>query len=131
MARVIGIGGVFLHCRDAAATQAWYARVLGLSPNDYGGFHFMHGESAAAFGQAARTIVTMFGRDTDYFEPSTQPFMLNLMVDDLDGILARARAQGVVEVQARQDYDYGRFAWVMDPDGRKLELWEPPGGKAG
>jgi predicted enzyme related to lactoylglutathione lyase len=52
--------------------------------------------------------------------------MLNLMVDDLDGVLARVAEAGVEEVQERQDYDYGRFAWIMDPDGRKLELWEPP-----
>jgi predicted enzyme related to lactoylglutathione lyase len=52
--------------------------------------------------------------------------MLNLMVDDLDGVLARAAAEGVEEVQPRQDYEYGRFGWIMDPDGRKLELWEPP-----
>lgn len=127
MARVIGIGGVFLQCADVEATKAWYARVLGMEPNDFGGFHFMHGDSARAFGDGARTIFGLFGRDMDYFEPSTLPFMLNLMVDDLDGILDRVRAEGVEQVQQRQDYEYGRFAWVMDPDGRKLELWEPPG----
>jgi predicted enzyme related to lactoylglutathione lyase len=126
MAKVIGLGGVFLHCADVEATKAWYARVLGMEPNDFGGFHFMHGDSAAAFGDGARTIYGIFGADTDYFEPSHLPFMLNLMVDDLDGILARVAAEGVEEVQERQDYDYGRFAWIMDPDGRKLELWEPP-----
>jgi UDP-N-acetylmuramoylalanine--D-glutamate ligase len=126
MARVIGIGGVFLHCVDVDATRDWYARVLGMEPNDFGGFHFMHGDSAAAFGDGARTIYGIFAAGTDYFEPSHLPFMLNLMVDDLDGVLARVAEAGVEEVQERQDLDYGRFAWIMDPDGRKLELWEPP-----
>lgn len=126
MAKVIGIGGVFLHCADVEATKDWYARVLGMEPNDMGGFHFMHGESAEAFGEGARTIYGIFPAGSDYFEPSTLPFMLNLMVDDLDGVLARAAEAGVEEVQDRQDYEYGRFAWVMDPDGRKLELWQPP-----
>ena len=126
MAKVIGLGGVFLHCADVEATKDWYSRVLGMEPNDFGGFHFMHGESAAAFGDGARTIYGIFAADTDYFEPSTLPFMLNLMVDDLDGVLARAADAGVDQVQDRQDYEYGRFAWIMDPDGRKLELWQPP-----
>jgi len=128
MAKVIGIGGVFLHCRDAEATKTWYARVLGLEPDDTGGFHFLHGDSDASFGEGARTIFATFPADTDYFAPSALPFMLNLMVDDLDGVLARAAGEGVEQVQPRQDYEYGRFAWVMDPDGRKLELWEPPAG---
>ncbi|MGP1355733.1 VOC family protein [Roseicyclus sp.] len=127
MAKVIGVGGVFLACRDADATKAWYVRVLGLEVNDFGGFHFTHSHSAEAFGEGARTIFAPFG-SAEYFAPSTLPFMLNLMVDDLDGILARAAAEGVEEVQPRQDYEYGRFGWIMDPDGRKLELWEPPRG---
>jgi catechol 2,3-dioxygenase-like lactoylglutathione lyase family enzyme len=125
MARVLGIGGVFLSCPDAEATKAWYARVLGLEVNEHGGFHFQHGESASAFGDGARTIFAPFG-SADYFAPSTLPFMLNLIVDDLDAILARAAAEGVEEVQSREAHDYGRFGWIMDPDGRKPELWEPP-----
>jgi catechol 2,3-dioxygenase-like lactoylglutathione lyase family enzyme len=128
MAKVIGLGGVFLYCADVDATRDWYVRVLGMETNDFGGFHFMHSDSAASFGEGARTIFAPFASGSDYFAPSTLPFMLNLMVDDLDGILARAASEGVGEVQERQDLDYGRFAWVMDPDGRKLELWEPPRG---
>jgi catechol 2,3-dioxygenase-like lactoylglutathione lyase family enzyme len=126
MAKVMGIGGVFLLCANMELTKDWYTAVLGLEPDDFGGFHFMHDESAEAFGQGARTIFAPFAADTDYFEPSRLPFMLNLMVDDLDGVLARVTAAGVRQVQTRQDYPYGRFAWIMDPDGRKLELWEPP-----
>jgi predicted enzyme related to lactoylglutathione lyase len=128
MAKVIGIGGVFLHCADVEATRAWYARVLGLEPTDFGGFTFLHKQSADRFEEGAQTIFGIFAADSDYFAPSTLPFMLNLMVDDLDGVLSRVAAEGVEEVQAREEFEYGRFAWIMDPDGRKLELWQPPRG---
>jgi predicted enzyme related to lactoylglutathione lyase len=128
MAKVVGIGGVFLKCADTEATKAWYSRVLGMVPEDYGGFHFAHAESASALGPGALTIFSGFASDTDYFQPSELPFMLNLMVDDLDGILERVAAEGVDQVKEREDLEYGRFAWIMDPDGRKLELWQPPSG---
>ena len=126
MAKVLGIGGVFLSSADPAATHAWYARVLGMTPTDFGGFDFLHADSAARCPDGARTIFTAFDSGSDYFRPTDLPFMLNLIVDDLDAVLARARAEGVAEVQPRQDLEYGRFAWLMDPDGRKLELWQPP-----
>ena len=114
MADVIGVGGVFLHCADPDATKSWYARVLG------------HRESAKQFPEGARTIFAPFAADSDYFKPSTLPFMLNLMVDDLDGMLARAKAEGVEELQPRENLEYGQFGWILDPDGRKIELWQPP-----
>ena len=126
MAKVLGVGGVFFKCADADATRAWYVRVLGLAPEDYGGVHFNHSESAAAKGPGALTIFTPFAADSDYFAPSDHSVMINLMVDDLDGVLARAAAEGVAELQPRMDEVYGRFAWILDPDGRKIELWEPP-----
>ncbi|MEL6474799.1 MAG: VOC family protein [Pseudomonadota bacterium] len=125
MAKVLGLGGLFLKSKDPGATQAWYADVLGLEPNDYGGFHFLHRDSATAFPEGARTIFSMFDADTDYFEPSNEPYMLNLIVDDLDGILAAAASKGVEEAKPRESHPYGRFGWVMDPDGRKVELWQP------
>jgi catechol 2,3-dioxygenase-like lactoylglutathione lyase family enzyme len=126
MAKVVGLGGLFLECRDVEATRDWYARVLGMEPDEHGGIAFRHEESAAAFGDGARTIFGPFAAGSGYFAPSDLPFMLNLIVDDLDGILARAAEAGVEQVQPREDYEYGRFAWIMDPDGRKVELWEPP-----
>jgi catechol 2,3-dioxygenase-like lactoylglutathione lyase family enzyme len=126
MARVLGLGGVFFTCADSEATKAWYARVLGMSPDEDGGLAFLHGETAAAFPQGARTVFAPFP-DGRYFAPSEAPFMLNLIVDDLDAVLARARAEGVEEVQPREAHPYGRFGWIMDPDHRKLELWQPPG----
>ncbi|MEM9754478.1 MAG: VOC family protein [Pseudomonadota bacterium] len=127
MAKVLGVGGVFFKCADVAATKDWYERVLGMKAEDYGGFHFHHSESSGVHGPGAMTIFSGFEAKTDYFKPSELPFMINLMVDDLDAVLAQAEAAGVAQIQDRQDYDYGRFAWIMDPDGRKLELWQPPG----
>jgi predicted enzyme related to lactoylglutathione lyase len=126
MGKVIGVGGVFMTCADAGATKDWYGRVLGIEPDEHGGFSFLHADSAAAFPQGARTIFAPFDAGGDYFAPSTLPFMLNLIVDDLDALLARCEAEGVAQVQPMEAHDYGRFAWIMDPDGRKIELWQPP-----
>jgi len=123
--RVLGVGGLFLASRDTAATTAWYQRVLGMQPNDFGGFDFLHEQSVDRFPVAARTIFAPFNADSDYFAPSQLPFMFNLIVDDLAAVLARAAAEGVEPVQATERTDYGDFAWLMDPDGRKIELWQP------
>ena len=116
MAKVLGIGGVFFKVQDVAATNAWYVRVLGFEPTP-------HGVMFPPMPEGGLTIWSPFAADTTYFAPSTAPMMLNLAVDDLDGVLARVRAEGV-EVLATQDESYGRFAWIMDPDGLKLELWQ-------
>ena len=126
MGGVLGIGGVFFACDEPEATKAWYARVLGLEPDEHGGYHFLHRASAAASPEGARTVFAPFDADSDYFAPSTAPFMFNLIVDDLDAVLARCAAEGVLPVQPGQDLPYGRFAWILDLDGRKVELWEPP-----
>lgn len=125
MAKVMGIGGVFLKCADVEVTKAWYQKVLGLTVTDYGGFDFEQGPAVEAFGPGARTIFAPFAADSDYFSPSEQPFMINLMVDDLDAILLQIEAQNVKQLQPAESYSYGKFAWVLDPDGRKLELWQP------
>ncbi len=126
MANVVGIGGVFLECADPDTTKAWYMRVLGLEPNDYGGFDFPHSESARAFPKGARTIFAPFASGGEYFKPSTLPFILNLIVDDLEGILSRIEAEGVPQLKPSERHEYGAFAWILDPDGRKIELWQPP-----
>lgn len=123
--RVLGVGGLFLASEDTAATVAWYQRVLGMQPNDFGGFDFLHETSVGRFPVAARTIFAPFSADSDYFVPSQLPFMFNLIVDDLQAVLARAAAAGVEPVQPSERTDYGDFAWLMDPDGRKVELWQP------
>ena len=125
MAKVIGLGGLFFLCKDVDATRAWYTRVLGIEIDDYGGSSFSQADAAAQFPQGARTIWAPFKAESDYFKPSDSDFMINLMVDDLDGMIERIRAEGVLLEGEPMVESYGKFAWVMDPDGRKIELWQP------
>jgi predicted enzyme related to lactoylglutathione lyase len=118
MARVVGIGGVFLKVADADTWRNWYAQVLGVNFDDWGGVSFQHPD--IGYG-----VLSPFPPDTDYFAPSAQPFMINLIVDDLDGALARVQASGV-QWTGPEDNEYGRFAWLVDPAGVKVELWQPP-----
>ena len=119
MARVLGVGGVFFKAADVESVKAWYVRVLGLELAAWGGAIFPplppHGY----------TVWAPFAADTSHFEPSTAPVMVNLMVDDLDGVLARVRGAGVEVLKQEDSDDFGRFAWIMDPSGLKLELWQP------
>jgi catechol 2,3-dioxygenase-like lactoylglutathione lyase family enzyme len=116
MAKVLGVGGVFFKTADGKALAEWYARVLGFEVNNWGGATF-------PFPDKGMFVWSPFAADTTYFEPSPHPFMVNLIVDDLDAVLARAKAEGV-EPLGRQDESYGRFAWIVDPAGIKLELWQ-------
>jgi predicted enzyme related to lactoylglutathione lyase len=123
MASVIGVGGVFLKARDPDALRAWYERVLGIAMQDWNGAVFLPQSMAEQPG--AGTVVSFFPEDTDYFAPSTKPFMVNLAVDDLAGILARAKNEGVEPVRTFEEQANGRFAHIVDPEGTTLELWEP------
>lgn len=122
MARVIGVGGVFFKAGDPARLGAWYRDVLGLSIEDWGGAVLLPQPMAEHPG--AGTVFSPFPADTTYFEPSTKSFMVNLAVDDLDGMVARCRDHGV-EVETFPDNPNGRFAHLLDPEGTKIELWEP------
>uniref|UniRef100_B0T511 VOC domain-containing protein n=1 Tax=Caulobacter sp. (strain K31) TaxID=366602 RepID=B0T511_CAUSK len=117
MAKVLGLGGVFFKAQDPAAVGAWYARVLGFEVSDWGGAVFEHPRVGVV-------NWSPFADDTHYFEPSQAPFMINFIVDDLEGVLAKAAAEGV-EPTGQQDEEMGRFAWLIDPAGVKIELWEP------
>ena len=119
MAKVLGIGGVFFKAADREAVNAWYARVLGFDISEWGGATWPH----PAIGQ---TVWNTFAADSDYFAPSTAPFMINFIVDDLDGVLAKARSEGAEPVGEPINEVYGKFGWLMDPAGVKIELWEPP-----
>ena len=110
MAKVLGIGGIFFKAADVAALKEWYGRVLGFPITDWGGAMFDHPS-------VGNTNWNPFKADTDYFAPSTAPFMVNLIVDDLDGMLAKAAAEGVEPTGRQDDPDYGKFAWVIDPAG--------------
>jgi predicted enzyme related to lactoylglutathione lyase len=123
MAKVLGIGGLFYKSVDPAAMQEWYGRVLGLAFESWGGIVFT--PQAAAAHSGAATVFSPFNADTDYFSPSNKDYMFNLMVDDLDGILARCAEHGVEPIKIMRDELNGHFAHIMDPEGRKIELWEP------
>ncbi len=118
MARVVGLGGIFFKARDPAGLARWYADVLGLDVQDWGGAQLHNGRGVPY------SVWAPFRQDTDYFAPSTGPFMINLAVDDIEGMIARVQSKGV-EILGRADNDpNGRFAWLLDPEGNKIELWE-------
>src|SRR5262245_44347389 len=123
MAKVLGVGGVFFKSGDQAALQDWYSRVLGLSFEDWGGVIFT--PQLAASHPGAATVCSSFKDETNYFASSTKEFMINLRVYDMDGILARCAQHGVTPLLRLDNEPNGRFAHILDPEGRKLELWEP------
>lgn len=121
MAKVLGVGGIFFKTPDAGALREWYARVLGLEISEWGMFFT---PDMVKDKPGSGTVFSPFSADTEYFKPSEKDFMFNLIVDDMDGMLARAKAAGVEPVK-QQEESYGRFAHIIDLDGRKIELWEP------
>jgi catechol 2,3-dioxygenase-like lactoylglutathione lyase family enzyme len=123
MKRVTGIGGIFFRSADPARLCAWYRDHLGLDVTDWGGAIFPWGGPDS---EAGMTIWSVFGPDTRKLDPSPAPFMLNFRVADLDALVDALRAEGCDVLDDREDSEFGRFAWVLDPDGNKVELWEPP-----
>lgn len=127
MKRVTGVGGIFFKARDPKALCEWYRAHLGMSVEDWGGVAFQWAEDPA---QARGTTVwSPFPADTTYFEPGTAPFMINFRVADLHGLLAALRREGCDVQDKVEESEYGKFGYVMDPEGNKLELWEPPSGR--
>jgi catechol 2,3-dioxygenase-like lactoylglutathione lyase family enzyme len=120
--KVSGIGGIFLRVRDVAKMSEWYQKNLGIPVTD-GGAEFPENTSEKS-DNPARTVWALFPFYTDYFGPSNPGFMVNYRVPNLERMLAQLRENGV-EIEKVEDYDYGRFAWVTDPEGNRVELWEP------
>ncbi len=124
MARVTGIGGIFFKTRgDRAALAAWYRKHLGMPLEEWGGAILRWPEDTAA--DRGVTVWHVADRDTKWFSPSDSSFMVNYRVDDLDEMLAQLRAGGVEVIGGPDSDENGKFAWIMDPDGNKVELWEP------
>ena len=124
MAKVTGIGGVFLKSRgDHAALSAWYKKHLGMALEDWGGAILRWPDDKAEDGGV--TVWSLAKNDSKWFSPSTSSFMINYRVDNLDELLEQLRAGGVEVIQGPESAENGKFAWVMDPDGNKVELWEP------
>ena len=120
MAKAVGVGGVFLKAHNPQTLSAWYAATLGIQ-SGAGGSLVFDGPASAGM-----TVFAHFPADTSYFGPSPQQAMVNFRVDDLDEILVQLAAAGVTIDPKREDYDYGRFAWIEDPEGNRIELWQPP-----
>jgi predicted enzyme related to lactoylglutathione lyase len=124
MARVTGIGGVFFKSTgDHKALSAWYEKHLGIAHEEWGGAILRWPDDKGTDG--GLTVWNVAKGDTKWFAPSTASFMINYRVDDLDEMLAQLRAAGVEVLQGPESHENGKFAWIQDPDGNKVELWQP------
>jgi predicted enzyme related to lactoylglutathione lyase len=126
MQRVTGIGGIFFKAADPKALGAWYRKHLGVDVADWGGAVFRWGGPGSP---AGATVWSPFSQDTGYMAPGTAAFMVNFRVADLDALLAALRAEGCRVLDATETSEQGKFGWVIDPEGNKVELWEPPAGQ--
>lgn len=128
MKRVTGIGGVFFKAKDPQALRAWYRRHLGLDVQEWGGTAFPWTD-ADGRPTGGTTVWSVTSEDSDQFTPSRAPFMVNYRVEDLHALVGALRAEGCRVLDRIEDSEYGKFAWVIDPEGNKVELWEPPVGQ--
>ncbi|MGO9862282.1 MAG: VOC family protein [Terriglobales bacterium] len=126
--RIIGIGGVFFKSANRDQMREWYAKHLGLA--DKGGGVMLPWREQDDPKKEHVTVWTIFPASSKYLDPSPAPFMINYIVDDLDALLDRLKQEGVKIDAKRGDESYGRFAWIYDSDGNKIELWQPPVEKA-
>jgi predicted enzyme related to lactoylglutathione lyase len=126
MKRVTGIGGVFIRAKDPAKLRAWYKAHLGIDIQAWGGTAFRWVDAAGAPVNGTTAWAVSNGAD---FAPSTASFMINYRVADLHGLLKALRDEGCEVLEKVEESEYGKFGWVMDPEGNKVELWQPPEGK--
>ena len=125
MKRVTGIGGVFFKAKDAPALQAWYKRHLGIDVQAWGGASFPWTD-AEGKPVAGTTVWSIGPQEGDHFAPSSAPFMVNYRVDDLHALVKALKEEGCNVLEKIDESDFGKFAWVIDPEGNKIELWQPP-----
>ena len=124
MARITGIGGVFIKSRnDSDALVAWYNKHLGMSAESWGGAILRWPDDKAE--DKGLTVWHVAKKDSQWFSPSDSSFMINYRVDNMDEMIAQLRAGGIEIIQGPESHENGKFAWIMDPDGNKVELWEP------
>lgn len=124
MAQILGLGGVFIRAKDPKTLAAWYENVLGVKFEGkvYVSWNFMEdGKVTPGY-----NVLSFFAEGTDYFDPSTKQAMLNLRVDNLKELLAELKEKDVTMVGEMMDEEYGKFGWILDPEGNKIELWETP-----
>jgi predicted enzyme related to lactoylglutathione lyase len=128
MKRVTGIGGIFFKARDPVALRAWYRTHLGIDVQSWGGAAFRWAD-ADGNPTTGTTIWTVAEAGGDSFAPSTSSFMVNYRVADLHALIQVLRSEGCRVLEKTEDSEYGKFGWVIDPEGNKVELWEPPTGQ--
>ncbi len=128
MKRVTGIGGIFFHAKDPVALRAWYQKHLGIDVQVWGGAAFTWADEAGK-PTGGTTIWSIGANDSDHFAPGNASFMINYRVDDLAPLLQALRDEGCNVMVKTDDSEYGKFGWVIDPEGNKVELWQPPLGQ--
>lgn len=126
MKKVIGIGGIFFKSKNPRALAEWYEKHLGVPiDKSYGGYTFSWGDPSQR-PDAGYTIWSPFTEETGYLEPSQKEFMFNFIVDDLEALLEELKTEGIPSLDDIEDTEFGKFGWILDPEGHKVELWEPP-----
>lgn len=128
MKRVTGIGGIFFKSKDAASLHAWYKQHLGIDVQPWGGASFAWTD-AEAKPVAGSTAWLITSQDSKQFAPSPAPFMVNYRVEDVHALVRVLKEEGCNVLDTIDESEYGTFAWVMDPEGNKVELWQPPEGQ--
>ena len=127
MKRVTGIGGIFFNAKDPVALRAWYKQHLGIDVQEWGGTAFTWADEAD--NPTKGTTVWSIGAADGAFAPSKATFMVNYRVEDLAAVLQALREEGCKVLEKTDNSEYGKFGWVMDPEGNKVELWQPPAGQ--
>ena len=128
MKRVTGIGGIFFKGKDPTTPSSWYGRHLGIPVEDWGGTAFRSAGPDNPSG-AGTTVWSVFDDESTYFAPGEARFMVNYRVEDLHALLAALHAEGCAVDEKVEESEFGKFGWVIDPEGDKVELWEPPAGQ--
>jgi len=128
MKRVTGIGGIFFNAKDAPSLQVWYKRHLGIDVQVWGGTAFTWTD-AKGVPVAGSTAWSITSQDSDLFAPSSAGFMVNYRVDDLRALIKVLKEEGCTVLDKFEESDFGKFAWIIDPEGNKVELWQPPQGQ--
>lgn len=123
MKRVTGLGGIFFKAKDNQKMYEWYRRHLGIASESWGG-QFKWKD--ATTDKLSYTAWSIFKEDTKYLDPSTKDVMINYRVDNLEALLTVLKQEGVTIIGEPEISEYGKFGWIMDPEGNKIELWEPP-----
>ena len=128
MKRVTGIGGIFFKAKDAPALRAWYKQHLGIDVQDWGGTAFTWTD-ADGNPTGGMTVWSVSPETSKQFAPSNASFMVNYRVEDVHALIAALKAEGCNVLDKIDDSEYGKFGWVIDPEGNKIELWQPPAGQ--